>query len=57
MGVAHRLNADACIDIGGDPKCLFSGGFSNLRLMFLLLLSSPAFPTQEPFDRLDRARF
>lgn len=56
MGVAHRLNADACIDIGGNPKCLFSGGFSNLRLMFLLL-SSPAFPTQEPFDRLDRARF
>lgn len=57
MGVAHRLNADACIDIGGYPKCLFSGGFSNLRLMFLLLLPSPAFPTQEPFDRLDRARF
>lgn len=51
MGVVHHLNADACIDIGGDPKCLFSGGFSNLRLIFLL--ASPAFPPQEPFDRLE----
>ena len=50
-GGAHHLNADACIDIGGDPKCLFSGGCSNLSLMFLL--ASPAFPPQEPFDRLE----
>lgn len=51
VGVAHHLNADACINIGGDSKCLFSGGFSNLRLMFLL--ASPAFLPQEPFDRLE----